>query len=500
MNENFFTNNTIEDIYDEMRQVYLNDKRPWIIGYSGGKDSTVVVQLAFQMLMDLPKEQQHKPIYIVSSDTLIENPLILEYLQKNIDLINKSAKNLELPIEAHLVAPEPNNTFWTNIIGRGYPTPKSIQYRWCTEKLKIRPSNKFILEQLKSREVVILLGVRKAESFARKRRIENRQIDGYLLTPHATLRNKNNIAYVYNPIVDLTTDDVWDILKSTYPGGNEDAITPWGSNNMELAVLYAKGSTQSNDNDSEDTECPFTTSAENTNSCGNSRFGCWICTVVKEDKSLNGFIHHEQWLAPLRDFRTWLIDIRGKEEYRKKHRRNGSVHKTKDGRIAFGPFNFEGRKLILTELLKLQLKIQQEIQNHNTSFANENLELITLEELKAIDEIWDAEEDLNRNTLVDIYYEVTGRKLPWHEYKKPMFDETALITIDSKCEKHDVDPELFNRLLIETDKYKHFSNPKKLKDSITKILNQQWIHSDIMKKIEQDSQSIKEITNENKQA
>lgn len=492
MIKNFFDSNSIEDIYSEMKMVYLNDKRPWIIGYSGGKDSTVVVQLVFQMLLDLPKEQRHKQVHIVSSDTLIENPLILDYLRKNIDLLNEAGKKINL--QAHLVEPIPNDTFWTNVIGRGYPTPKSIQYRWCTDRLKIRPSNKFIQEQLKSEDVVVLLGVRKSESISRKRRIENREIDGYLLTPHETLRNKNNMAYVYNPIVDLTTDDVWAILKHQYPGGNENAMTPWGSNNMDLAVLYAKGSG--------DGECPFIASADNTNTCGNSRFGCWICTVVKEDKSLNAFIEFEPWLQPLKDFRNWIMSIRNEEQYRKKHKRNGAVHKTKDGKITFGPFNFEARKLILTKLLELQLQIQKEIQlaiqNRSTDFNNPNLELITLEELKAIDEIWDNEEDLSRTTLIDIYYRVMGKKLSWHEFKQPMFDEIALNIIDSKCNNHKISTELFNKLLIETDKYKHFSNPTKLKDCINKTLNQQWIHYDIVEKIEQESQIIKETDHEDK--
>ena len=148
MAANFLDENSIESIYDEMQAVYLNDNRPWIIGYSGGKDSTVCAELTFRMLMRLPKEKRIKPVYIVSSDTLIENPVILNFLNYNIKKINESAKELDLPVEAIVVQPESTNTYWTNIIGKGYPTPKSIQYRWCTERLKIRPSNDFIKKQL----------------------------------------------------------------------------------------------------------------------------------------------------------------------------------------------------------------------------------------------------------------------------------------------------------------------------------------------------------------
>lgn len=73
-------------------------------------------------------------------------------------------------------------------------------------------------------------------------------------------------------------------------------------------------------------ECPFTvTNDSETPSCGNSRFGCWICTVVKEDKSLTGFIESgETELQPLLDFRSWLLSIRDKHEYRQQYRRDGN--------------------------------------------------------------------------------------------------------------------------------------------------------------------------------
>jgi DNA sulfur modification protein DndC len=478
MATNFFEQNTIQDIYEEMQAVYLNDKRPWIIGYSGGKDSTVVVELVFHMLLNLPQEKRHKPVYVISSDTLIENPLILGYLKNNIDLINISAKEQNIPLSAKLVTPDPKDSFWANVIGRGYPTPKSIQYRWCTERLKIRPSNKFIQSKLEQEDVVVLLGVRKSESMARRNRMEKREIEGYVLTPHETLKGKDRIAYVYSPISDLTTDDVWTILLSHY-----NSQTPWGTSNNELFGLYAEGSGDSG-------ECPFIADQGGAKStCGNSRFGCWICTVVQEDKSLNGFIQSgHEWMIPLAEFRKWILSIRDVGEYRKKHKRNGSIHLTKKGDIAYGPFTFEARQLILKKILETQLKMKE---------VHPDLELITMEELKAIDEIWDNEEDLTRTTLSQIYKDVTGKELPWASYKQPIFDDIALDIINEKCNEHDISSELFNKLLIDTNTYKHFSNNTKLKNSVNKMLNQQWLHYDIIQKIE-ESEDTKELDNEDK--
>lgn len=479
MAANFLDENSIESIYDEMQAVYLNDNRPWIIGYSGGKDSTVCTELTFRMLMRLPKEKRIKPVYIVSSDTLIENPVILNFLNYNIKKINESAKELDLPVEAIVVQPESTNTYWSNIIGKGYPTPKSIQYRWCTERLKIKPSNDFIKKQLEKEDVVVILGVRKDESIARKARIEKREIEGYLLTPHKTLRSKNKLAYVYTPIVDFTTADVWDVLvnsnENTVPTPDDifdHPATCWGTDTMELFNLYLKGTGDSG-------ECPFIADESTAkSSCGNSRFGCWICTVVKEDKSLNGFIDsgHDE-LKPLLEFRKWILENRDIPKNRKMHKRNGAVVK-RDGRIMMGPFTFEARQMILRKLLETQIEIQK--------FYPE-LELITLDELKAINDIWDDEEDLTSTTLLKIYKEVIGKDLPWAEYKKPMFDTSTLDIVEQKCSEYKVDTDLFSKLLIDSNKFKHFSNNTKLKNSVNKILNQQWLHQDIVEKIEEES-------------
>lgn len=529
-------------IIEEMTRVYKNDSRPWVIGYSGGKDSTTVVLLAFKMLESLPPNERHKPVYVISSDTLIENPIVLSFLQQNSQYINEGAKKLGLPLYTDMIHPDYNNTFWANVIGKGLPTPTSIRFRWCTERLKIKPSNKFIEDKVKENgEVVVLLGVRKTESIARGIRIKNREIDGYLLTPHVTLQN----TYVYNPIVELSTDDVWSILLSN------NGKTPWGTNNNDLFALYMGG---------DGGECPFTvTNDSETPSCGNSRFGCWICTVVKEDKSLTGFIKSgETELQPLLDFRSWLLSIRDKHEYRQKYRRDGNhyykklyidkmpllndyiidknhlffdeennegyidlvrskeskellnkkstnkdkvfleliptielgenikvdeskIQKDEKGEfinvLGYGPFNFKGRQLILEKLLETQLKIQEAY----------DLDLITIEELEAIDKIWDDEEDLTRRTLVDIYYKKMGKRLPWDDYKKPIFDDETLKEISNLCVESNISEDLINKLLIETNKYKHFTNKTILDKSISKLLNQKHLHKSLVEEIDNDN-------------
>lgn len=457
----YFNENTLEELIEEIKYVYQSDDRPWVIGYSGGKDSTTVVELVYKMLLSIPDWQRNKNVYIVSSDTLIENPLIKIYLNKMNDMLGEAAKRDGLPIVSKMVTPPANNSFWANVIGRGFPTPRmNGTFRWCTDRLKINPSADYIRNIIiqERQEVVVLLGVRKAESIARKRRIEGRELANRLMNRHETIQD----AYVYNPIVELTTDDVWDILLRL-DGGK----TPWGSNNNELVALYA---------DADSGECPFAgiQAGGQTQTCGNSRFGCWVCTVVKDDKSLNGFIksgHRE--LIPLAEFRNWIISIRNNGEYREKKRRDGSVYETKNGEMGYGPFTWEARKIILSKLIETQTKM--------------GYELITQEELKAIDEIWDAELDLSRRTLVELYKELTGQKLPWYKYKEPLIDADTVIELETLAKSNDIPFDLVRNIILAVYHNKNYSNKRIMKDAMERLLNQQWLHHDILKEIEDEN-------------
>ena len=259
----------------------------------------------------------------------------------------------------------------------------------------------------------------------------------------------------------MTKDDVWDVLLKV-DGGK----TPWGSNNNELVSLYA---------DADSGECPFAGihAGGQTQSCGNSRFGCWVCTVVKEDKSLNGFIksgHRE--LIPLAEFRKWLMSIRDIDEYREKRRRNGTVYETKNGDMGYGPFTWEARKLILMKLLETQERM--------------GYELITIQELEAIDEIWDDELDLSRRALVDLYREITGKSLPWDQYKDALIDVETMKELENLSEENDVPFDLVRNILLSVYHNKNFSNKRIMKEAMGRLLNQQWLHYDVLKEIENE--------------
>lgn len=442
-----------EDIINEIMIVYKHDNRPWLIGYSGGKDSTLLVSVVYEAVRRLNPEERTKKIYVVTSDTMVENPIVGRYMHKSSEAINKNSQSENLNIQSCIIYPEVEKTFWSLVIGLGYPTPEPPGFRWCTERLKILPMNKFVLEKIKENgEVVILLGVRKDESLARNRSITSREIMGKILVPHSDIEN----AYVYNPLTKVKNELVWEYLLK------DNAKSPWGTDMKYLFQLYQgedMGEEQSVIGEVDKDKIPIT---------GNSRFGCWCCTIVKEDKSLQNFINKGSTeLIPLRNFRNWLVSIRQNPDYRDNKRRNGSVYEKANGDLGLGPFKLSARRIMLEKLLKLE---------EETGFN-----LITLEELKTIDKMWDYEGDLSRRMLVDTYYKVKGKKLPWDEYKTPLYDEKTIKQLKEASEKGNVPFELISKLLLSIDKYKFYTRGKKLEKDFDRILNQGWLHIENIK-------------------
>jgi DNA sulfur modification protein DndC len=330
---------------------------PWIIGYSGGKDSTLVLQLAIEAVLDLPPEHRTREIHVLSNDTLVESPVIASYVDAMLAQIGDATKALRLPITVVKTTPDLDHTFWVNLIGRGYPPPNRM-FRWCTDRMKIRPTSNYI-QQITSAcgSSILLLGVRRAESATRAASVDRyTPADGGRLNPHNDLKG----CMVFRPIVDFTTDEVWQTLMQRRP--------PWGGTHRQLITLYrnAQGG-----------ECPLVMDANDAPSCGSSssRFGCWTCTVVDKDRSMEGFVDSGyDHLEPLLEFRDWLATIRGNRDMRMKERRNGQVTLMSDGTAIPGPFTSNAREAILSRLLQTQDAV--------------GVQLISPEEIARIKAIW----------------------------------------------------------------------------------------------------------------
>ncbi|WP_084312304.1 DNA phosphorothioation system sulfurtransferase DndC [Desulfobulbus elongatus] len=328
-----------ESVVESIREEYLSETQsyPWIIGFSGGKDSTVLAQAVFEALLSIAPSRRTRAIHIVSNDTLVESPLVVAHLVRSQAAIREAATNWRLPVTVVTTTPAPEQTFWVLLIGRGYPSPNQ-KMRWCTDRLKIAPTSQYIRACVnKDGAAIVILGVRLDESNSRRASIlKHENLVQSNLTPHTNLPG----AFIYRPIVHLTTDQIWEIIWCFPP--------PWGGSHEGLIKLYK---------DSQGGECPFVTSPEDAPGCGttSSRFGCWACTVVTKDKSLQNVVDAgEQRYSPLIEFRDWLKEIRNDPQWRSVERRNGKIQYSLTGKHIPGPFTIEARHKILARLLQTQ--------------------------------------------------------------------------------------------------------------------------------------------------
>ncbi|MEG8181221.1 DNA phosphorothioation system sulfurtransferase DndC [Nocardia terpenica] len=380
---------TITALVTQTQQLYLADGVPWVVGYSGGKDSTAVLQLVWLALAGLAPEQRTKPVHVISTDTLVENPVVAAWVTHSLEVLEEEATGQGLPIAPHRLIPAVTDTFWVNLIGRGYPAPRP-KFRWCTERLKIKPSNSFIREMVRSHgEAILVLGTRKAESSGRSRRmteLENRRVRD-LLSPNSALPN----CLVYSPVENWSNDDVWTFLMQT--------PNPWGYSNKELLTMYQGASA--------DGECPLVVDAS-TPSCGDSRFGCWTCTLVEKDKSMSAMIQNDEekeWMLPLLELRN-ALDVADDRHLRDFRRMNGTVQLFHDKPIP-GPYTQTARKDWLKRLLDAQAWIRE-----NGPEYVRSLDLVTIAELEEIRRIWVVDKHEFEDDLPGIYEAALGQPYP----------------------------------------------------------------------------------------
>ncbi|MFG3156759.1 DNA phosphorothioation system sulfurtransferase DndC [Streptomyces sp. NPDC048219] len=379
----------LTDILEEIRDLYRADQVPWVVGYSGGKDSTLCLMLVWMALASLPPAERTKVVHVISTDTGVENPVVAAWVNASLDSMRRAAAEQGLPIEAHRLTPAVEDSFWVCLIGRGYAAPRP-KFRWCTERLKIEPSNAFIRAVVAAfGEVILVLGTRKAESRARARtmtRHEKRRVRDRL-SPNGSLPN----SLVYSPIEDLSNDEVWELLMQ-HPN-------PWGHSNKDLLTMYQGASP--------DAECPLVVDST-TPSCGDSRFGCWTCTLVSEDKSMQAMISNDaekEWMLPLLELRN-ALDVDDDRELRDFRRMSGRLHPFK-GRLVHGAYLQQAREEWLRRLLEAQTWIRE-----NGPQYVRDLTLITLEELRAIRHEWVYVKHEIEDSLPGIYQSATGEPYP----------------------------------------------------------------------------------------
>ncbi|MEG3858379.1 DNA phosphorothioation system sulfurtransferase DndC [Microcoleus sp. herbarium12] len=448
----------IEKLSKEIKDLYCLDDIPWVVGYSGGKDSTTVVQLIWYAIAELPPEKRTKKIYVITTDTLVENPIVSTWVRHSLKQMKSAAIEQDLPIEPHLLYPDIKDTFWVNLMGKGYPAPRN-GFRWCTERLKILPSNRFVRDVVRiNGEVILILGTRKAESIKRAASMEKHEIGRMSEHLNDSSSSIKSLLYqspslpnslIYSPIEDWRTDEVWIYLNQW--------ANPWKNSNKDLFTMY-RGATADN-------ECPLVVDTS-TPSCGSSRFGCWVCTMVNQDKSMQAMIQNDEekeWMQPLLDIRNELDikDDRPKRDFRRIYgrvelfERNMGDDKTSVEPIP-GPYTKFWREHWLRRVLEAQTHIRK-----TAPLEMRDITLITPEELSEIRRIWLEQKHEFDDSLPRIYEEVTGEPFadsrPAAERKLLGSDEwTAIAEICSEDEMH---LELMAKLLDTERQY--YTKPRR---------------------------------------
>lgn len=331
------------DTINLIKGEYQKDDTPWYIGYSGGKDSSAVLTLVFNALLEI--KERHKPVEIINCDTGVEIPTISKYVKTTLRALRLESASLNLPFKVTVAKPKLDDRFFVKVIGRGYPPPTNI-FRWCTDRLRINPVKNIINGNTDS---IVLLGVRLGESKERDKTIKKHNTNSkYYLNQGTSTKTK-----IFSPIVDYSVSDVWATLKYN--------DLPRSINHSTIGQLYKDAGS----------ECPVYKETKGT-PCGKGRFGCWTCTVVRQDKSVRSMIENGyDELEPLFEFRNWLSIFRDRADFRCKVRRNGGA--------GLGPITLAGRKMILQRLFQAE--------------AKSGLRLIEKEELLRIKELWLADKN-----------------------------------------------------------------------------------------------------------
>lgn len=392
-------------VIEEIQTLYCSNSAPWIIGYSGGKDSTASLLLVWSAIAALPAEQRTKDIHVISTDTLVEQPVIAAWLVSALQTMKYEARRQGLPIHPHRLIPDLENRFWVNLIGKGYPAPRS-HFRWCTDRLKISASEKFIEELSESHDgAILVLGQRRGESVARDvvmSTYSGRSCER--LGRHPKLPR----VWVYLPMEAWTSDDIWMYSQAT--------PIPWGVDNQDLFDFY-KGVPL-------DAKCQGTVD-KSTPSCGERRFNCYVCTVSSEENSMAAMIQKEEkmsWMQPIFDFCNTYLSIHNKDKRDFQHMHGHANILSKRNKLIPGAYLQQFRAQLLEELLRTQKAVRAaKVPGHD------QIELISLDEMDAIRRIWVEERGEVEDLVPQIYQRVFDKPYPGKPLE-PHLLETRVVT------------------------------------------------------------------------
>jgi DNA sulfur modification protein DndC len=322
----------LKDSISALRAMVEKGYTHWIVTFSGGKDSTTTLIVSLEAALVHPEQVER--IDIVYSDTMLEIPLIRQFALDFMKTIQNMERVARLPIYCHIVCPEIEQRFWVCLLGKGYPPPHQ-RFRWCTRRLKIEPVENALKSFVKPGKTLILTGVRFGESRARDARLHQSCGRGGECGQGVWFQFSSRLQAAYMaPIVEWDECDVWDFLQFHAPA------LGYPTRHIEDSIYNGR----------------------------ENRFGCWMCTVVRQDRTMEKITALPRWshLRPLLDFRQRVKELTSRPESRLIR---------PDGRP--GRLTLAVRRQLLDELLKLQTTV--------------GIEIVSPDEIAIIQKYWEKE-------------------------------------------------------------------------------------------------------------
>lgn len=365
------------------------------INYSAGKDSETILGLALLALVRAKRQgmNQSKHHFVVHSDTGIENPVIRNLADRKLAKLAEFIEQEDLPLTILIARPGYSSSWAGRVIGgRGLPTSVNSSHRQCSQELKAAPINKAIRNYLKEasksvkENIVMVLGSRDDEGIARSNNIAKR-----------AGRSSEVVCvggkYEYYPIREWSEVNVWEFLMSMGASPNH-ALPSYMADLKETASTYKDASG----------ECIWSPSAKKQGSACGSRFGCSVCLVSVNDKSMNNLLQSDPekygHMDGLNRLQRYLINIQW--DWSKRHNVGRTIYAGGFVRIQPDVYGPDLTAKLLHICCSLDFTEQQradrvardiekgalENNEHNQGMAKPQFRLITIETLMFIEWLW----------------------------------------------------------------------------------------------------------------
>ncbi|ACK78634.1 conserved domain protein [Acidithiobacillus ferrooxidans ATCC 23270] len=276
--------------------------RPVSVAWSGGKDSSVVLNLTMQAAKAVLESGQTiaAPILVTHGDTGIENPEIRAYASTEIGRLRRYAERHRIPLAVHVATPNLTESWPLRVIGgRALPSFPGMNHD-CTTDLKIHPMQRLrkrLQNPKTAASLVTIIGTRFEESPQRAARMLEREE-----TADKPWLGDDNQWYL-SPIAYWTMEEVWEYLGQCRDG-NPDVLT--FSRFEEVFRIYA---------DAAGSSCAVVgdmATKGQAKPCG-ARTGCAVCTPIGRDKSLEAMIEADpryHYLLGLNQLQRFLLNTR----------------------------------------------------------------------------------------------------------------------------------------------------------------------------------------------